>query len=63
MTRRSARSSSGSFERVLHFAAALPRMRKTTSDHLRCSKHGRKKVLAAMLRLMNEAYFRVGEKR
>ena len=51
------------FERVLRFADALPRMRKTTSDHLRSKGLGREKVLAAMTRLMNAAYFRVGDER
>ncbi len=51
------------FERVLRFADALPRMRETTSDHLRSKELGREKVLAAMTRLMNAAYFRVGEER
>ena len=51
------------FERVLRFADALPRMRKTTSDHLRRKELGREKVLAAMTRLMNAAYFRVGDER
>ncbi len=51
------------FERVLRFADALPEMRKTTSDHLRRKELGRQKVLAAMTRLMNAAYFRVGEER
>lgn len=51
------------FERVLRFADALPRMRKTTSDHLRRKELGREKVLAAMTCLMNAAYFRVGEER
>ena len=51
------------FERVLRFADALPQMRKTTSDHLRRKELGPEKVLAAMTRLMNAAYFRVGEER
>ena len=51
------------FERVLRFADALPTMRKTTSDHLRRKELGREKVLAAMTRLMNATYFRVGEER
>jgi DNA topoisomerase-1 len=51
------------FERVLRFADALPRMRKVTSDHLRRKELGREKVLAAMTRLMNAAYFRVGDER
>ena len=51
------------FERVLRFADALPEMRKITSAHLRRKKLGPEKVLAAMTRLMNVAYFRVGDER
>jgi len=51
------------FERVLRFADALPTMRKKTSDHLRRKDLDREKVLAAMTRLMNAAYFRVGDER
>ncbi len=51
------------FSRVLRFADALPQMRKTTSDHLRRKELGPEKVLAAMTRLMNIAYFRVGDER
>jgi len=51
------------FERVLRFADALPEMRKITSDHLRRKELGFEKVLATMTRLMNVAYFRVGDER
>ncbi len=51
------------FERVLRFADALPEMRHVTSNHLRQKRLSREKVLAAMTRLMNAAYFRVGEER
>ena len=51
------------FERVLRFADALPLMRRTTSRHLRHGELGPEKVLAAMTRLMNAAYFRVGDER
>ena len=51
------------FERVLRFSDALPLMRRTTSDHLRRKKLDREKVLATMTRLMNAAYFRVGDER
>jgi DNA topoisomerase-1 len=51
------------FERVLRFADALPRMRKTTSAHLRRKHLDREKVLACMTRLVNAAYFRVGDER
>ena len=51
------------FERILRFADRLPRMRRITSEHLRHRELDREKVLAAMVRLMNAAYFRVGEER
>ena len=51
------------FERVLRFADRLPEMRRQTSKHLRHDKLDREKVLACMTRLMNAAYFRVGEER
>jgi DNA topoisomerase-1 len=51
------------FERVLRFADALPAMRQTTSAHLKREGPDRDKVLAAMTRLMNAAYFRVGDER
>ncbi len=51
------------FERILRFADTLPEMRRVTSTHLRQKKLSREKVLAAMTRLMNAAYFRVGEER
>jgi DNA topoisomerase-1 len=51
------------FERVLRFADRLPKMRRITSEHLKHQKLDREKVLATMVRLMNVAYFRVGEER
>jgi DNA topoisomerase-1 len=51
------------FERILRFSDALPEMRRITSNHLRHKYLDREKVLAAMTRLMNAAYFRVGEER
>ncbi len=51
------------FERILRFADHLPEMRRVTSKHLRHEKLDREKVLAAMTRLMNAAYFRPGEER
>src|ERR687885_1321229 len=51
------------FERILRFADRLPRMRRITSEHLRHRELDREKVLAAMVRLMNAAYFRVGDER
>jgi DNA topoisomerase-1 len=51
------------FERILRFSEALPKMRRITSNHLRHKNLDREKVLAAMTRLMNAAYFRVGDER
>jgi DNA topoisomerase I len=51
------------FERILRFADRLPQMRKTTSAHLRRKHLNREKVLACMTRLVNAAYFRVGDER
>ena len=51
------------FERILRFSEALPRMRHTTSAHLRRKELDREKVLATMTRLMSAAYFRVGDER
>ena len=51
------------FERILRFSDALSVMRHATSNHLRHKYLDREKVLAAMTRLMNAAYFRVGEER
>jgi DNA topoisomerase I len=51
------------FERILRFSDALPRMRRVTSNHLRHKYLDREKVLATMTRLMNAAYFRVGDER
>ena len=51
------------FERILRFSDALPEMRRITSNHLRHKYLDREKVLATMTRLMNAAYFRVGDER
>jgi DNA topoisomerase-1 len=51
------------FERILRFSDALPKMRRITSNHLRHKYLDRDKVLASMTRLMNAAYFRVGDER
>ena len=51
------------FERVLEFADRLPEMRRITSSHLRHKRLDREKVLACMTRMMNAAYFRVGDER
>ena len=51
------------FDRILRFSQALPEMRRITSNHLRHRYPDREKVLATMTRLMNAAYFRVGDER
>lgn len=51
------------FDRILRFADRLPAMRRITSEHLRREGLDREKVLACMTRLVNAAYFRVGDER
>ncbi len=48
------------FERILRFAKALPKMRKITEKHLSKKQFDREKVLACIVRLMDQSYFRVG---
>lgn len=48
------------FERILRFAKALPKMRRVTEKHLSDAGLHRQRVLACIVRLMDEAYFRVG---
>jgi DNA topoisomerase-1 len=48
------------FERILRFARALPHMRRATSRHLNERGMGREKVLACIVQLMDQEYFRVG---
>ncbi|WP_423821168.1 DNA topoisomerase IB [Salinisphaera sp. SPP-AMP-43] len=51
------------FDRLLAFARRLSTMRRATGQHLAQSGHGRNKVLAAMVRLIDTAYFRPGSER
>jgi DNA topoisomerase-1 len=55
-----ARQDKEKFERILRFARALPKMRQATTRHLRHAQLDREKVLAAIVQLMDKAYFRVG---
>ncbi|MDB5161190.1 MAG: topoisomerase, partial [Candidatus Saccharibacteria bacterium] len=48
------------FEKILRFARALPKMRRITDEHLAQGGLEKEKVLACIVRLMDEAYFRVG---
>lgn len=51
------------FDRILAFANTLPMMRKITAQHLADRKLDRQKVLACMVRLIDLAYFRVGNEK
>ena len=48
------------FDRIIEFARQLEKMRDITDQHLRKRKMNKEKVLATMVRLMDEAYFRPG---
>lgn len=51
------------FDRILSFANALPMMRRVTAQHLSTEGLNRQKVLACMVRLIDQAYFRVGNEK
>ncbi len=51
------------FDRIVRFADELERMRRITGQHIRKRKPTREKVLAAMLRLLDTAFFRPGNDR
>lgn len=55
-----AKQEKAKFDRILKFARALPKMRRTVEKHLKHKKLGREKVLACAVRLMDQAYLRVG---
>ncbi len=48
------------FDRIIQFAEQLEHMRRVTGQHLRKKKLTREKVLAAMVRLLEAAFFRPG---
>lgn len=48
------------FHRMIHFAQALPRIRKVTLKHLALSGLPRKKVLATIVQLLEKTLIRVG---
>lgn len=48
------------FDHIVEFAQTLPQMRLITSKHLKEQELSRNKVLACMIRLMDNAYFRPG---
>lgn len=54
------KQNSKKFDRIIEFADQLEHMRRVTGQHLRLRKPNREKVLAAMLRLLESAFFRPG---
>lgn len=55
-----ARQEKEKFERIIRFARALPKMRAVTEEHLRRPKMDREKVLACIVQLLDQEYFRIG---
>jgi DNA topoisomerase-1 len=51
------------FDRILRFAEALPKLRRRVRKDLARQRLGKAKVLACIVRLIDEAYFRVGNER
>lgn len=50
------------FERILRFAEALPKLRKQVAKDLKRRKLSKEKVLACIVTLIDEEFFRVGNK-
>ncbi len=48
------------FQKIEKFGEYLPKLRKITNEHLNLEGFPREKVLAAMMRLINSLYIRVG---
>lgn len=55
-----ARQEKAKFQRILKFAERLPSMRRQIEKDLARQKFRKEKVLALIVKLMDEAYFRVG---
>jgi len=51
------------FDRTLRFAANLPKLRKQLNKDLKRRKMGKEKVLATIVTLIDQAYFRVGNEK
>lgn len=51
------------FDRILRFAERLPALRRQIDKDLARKRLGREKVLACIVKLIDEAYFRVGNER
>jgi DNA topoisomerase-1 len=48
------------FQRIVAFAEALPKMRKTVAVHLRQSDLGRERVMASIIRILSSCFIRPG---
>lgn len=55
-----ARQEAAKFERILQFGQRLPRLRRRIQADLARKKLSKDKVLACVVKLMDEAYFRIG---
>lgn len=51
------------FDRILRFAQQLPKLRRQLEKDLARKRLGKEKVLACIVKLIDEAYFRVGNER
>jgi DNA topoisomerase-1 len=51
------------FDRILRFAEQLPALRRQVEKDLKRKRLGKEKVLACIVKLIDEAYFRVGSDR
>lgn len=56
----SARQQRKKFEKIERFGTFLPSLRKATNEHLSFEGFPREKVLALMVRLINQLYIRIG---
>ena len=51
------------FRKLIPFAKSLPQLRRVTNQHLQQERLGRERVLATVVRLMVQAFLRVGSER
>ncbi|MHA6493012.1 DNA topoisomerase IB [Pseudomonas borbori] len=51
------------YERMIQFGLALPKLRKTLQLHLALTDHGREKVMATVITLLDETLIRIGNAR
>ncbi len=58
-----ARRAAKKFDKLVRFARHLPKLRDATNDHIARDGLGRERVLAVVVRLINELYFRIGHER